>query len=205
MKSPLLIALFGALCMTASVHAQPPGWHGHPSQQGSHPVAGPAEQATNTLRQGIDKMQEFLGQEETPNKLQTAAFLDRDIAPYFDFDYMAKWIAGPAYQRMGDKAKEALAAKVESRFLGTLAKQLGSYKGQKIRILRPRKGSRGSINVRTAVLRPGSYPAKLEFRMYQSSDGWKVYDVSANGRSVSSYYRQQFRRSMESRGDRARR
>lgn len=196
MKSHLLLALLGALCLTTGVQAQPPGWYGHPTQQRGHPVAGPTEQAANTLRQGIDKMQEFLGQKETPNKLQTAAFLDREIAPYFDFDYMARWIAGPAYGRMDDKAKEALSAKVEASFLGILAKQLGSYEGQRMRILRPRRGSRGSVNVRAAIPRPGSYPAKLEFRMYRSADGWRVYDISANGRSVSAYYRKHFRQSM---------
>lgn len=195
MKSRLMLALLGALCVTTSIHAQPVGWYGHPAQQGARPVAGPAAQAAYTLSQGIDKMQEFLGQEETPNRLQTAAFLDREIAPYFDFDYMAQWIAGPAYGRMDDKAKEALAAKVEASFLGTLAKHLASYEGQQLRLQRPRRGSRGSVNVRVAVLRPGSYPGKLEFRMYQSADGWKVYDVSANGRSVSAYYRQHFQRS----------
>lgn len=201
MKFRLMLALVSALFVTTSIHAQPPGWYRHPAGQHVQPGAGPAEQASATLRQGIDKMQEFLGQEEEPNRLQTAAFLDREIAPYFDFDYMAQWVAGPAYARMDGKAKEALAAKLEASFLGTLAKQLASYEGQRLRLLKPRRGSRGSVNVRVAVLRPGSYPGKLEFRMYQSTDGWKVYDVYANGRSVSSYYRQQFRRSAPSRAD----
>jgi len=116
MKIRLMLALLSALFVTTSIHAQPPGWYGHPAGPRAQPGAGPAKQAAETLRQGIDKMQEFLGQEEKPNRLQTAAFLDREIAPYFDFDYMAQWVAGPAYARMDDKAKEALAAKVEASF-----------------------------------------------------------------------------------------
>lgn len=205
MKSHLYLALFGALCFAGSAYAQPPGWYGHPPRQDTHPVAGPAEQAAATLRQGLDAMREFLDQEDTPNKLQTAAFLDREIAPYFDFDYMARWIAGPAYGRMDDEAKEALAAKVEASFLGTLAKQLGGYKNRKVRILRPHRGPRNSVNVRAEILQPGTRPAKLGFRMYQSDDGWKVYDVSANGRSVSTYYRNHFRQSIAPRTPIARR
>jgi hypothetical protein len=31
--------------------------------------------------------------------------------------------------------------------------------------------------------------------MYRAEDGWKVYDVMANGRSAVAYYRQQTKRS----------
>jgi phospholipid transport system substrate-binding protein len=154
----------------------------------------PTLQATATLKAGIDKLLEFMGQDEAPNKLQVAAFLDREIAPYFDFDYMARWVAGPAYGRMSDAQKEAMAARLEEGFLTALGGQLASYKGQQVRMLRPRKGARGSVSVNVGILRPGGYPSKMEFRMYQSDDGWKVYDVVANGRSAASYYRTRFQR-----------
>jgi hypothetical protein len=44
------------------------------------------------------------------------------------------------------------------------------------------------------VLRPGAYPDKMTFRMYKAADGWKVYDVEANGRSVVAHYRTQMGR-----------
>lgn len=155
----------------------------------------PMVQASNTLKEGMDKLLTFMGQEEVPNKLQLAAFLDKDIAPYFDFDYMAKWVAGPGYGRMSPEQRKALASKLEAGFLGGLSAQLASYKGQQVRILRPRMGPRGAVSVNVGILRPGSYPSKLEFRMYKAEDGWKVYDVVANGRSAAAYYRTQLQRS----------
>ena len=50
------------------------------------------------------------------------------------------------------------------------------------------------MSVSVGILRPSSYPSKLDFRMYRSDDGWKVYDVVANGRSASAYYRMQLNR-----------
>jgi phospholipid transport system substrate-binding protein len=123
-----------------------------------------------------------------------AAFLDKEIAPYFDFDYMAKWVAGPGYARMNPEQRKALASRLEASFLGGLSAQLASYEGQQVRILRPRMGPRGAVVVNVGILRPGAYPAKMQFRMYKAPSGWKVYDVVANGRSVSSYYRVQFQR-----------
>lgn len=158
-------------------------------------AADPMLQASNVLKEGIDKLMAYLGQEESPNKLQVAAFLDRDIAPYFDFPYMAQWVAGPAYAGMSGDERSALAARLESSFLSALTGYMADYKGQGVRLLRPKMGPRGSVDVNVAILRPGSYPSKMKFRMYKSEDGWKVYDVVANSRSAAAYYRVRFQRS----------
>ena len=155
---------------------------------------GPVAEASATLKEGMDKLLAYLAQKEVPNKLQVAAFLDREIAPYFDFDYMAQWVAGPTFQSMSEKDKQALAAHLESEFLGTLASHLMQYDGQQIRMLPPRMGPRGAVSVNVAVMRPGTPPTKLEFRMYESDTGWRVYDVSADGQSAAAYYRVQFQR-----------
>lgn len=173
-----------------SAPAQPQAAAAMQAQLAQNPMA----QASITLKEGIDKMVDFMGQEKSPNKLQVAAFLDREIAPYFDFEYMAKWVAGPTYNRMSPEQKAAMAARLEERFLSALGGQLASYDGQQVRMLRPRMGPRGAVSVNVGILRPGAYPTKMQFRMYRSDDGWKVYDVVANGRSASAYYRTQFRR-----------
>ncbi|NCA68794.1 MAG: ABC transporter substrate-binding protein [Sphingobacteriia bacterium] len=154
---------------------------------------GPAAEASQTLKDGMDRLLGYLTQEEIPNKLQVAAFLDREIAAYFDFDYMARWVAGPAYERLSGADQQALAANLEADFLSTLASQLLRFKDQQIRLLPPRLDPRGAAHVPVAITRPGTYPSKLEFRMYKSETGWRIYDVVADGQSAAAYYRVQFR------------
>lgn len=189
---------------SGTVSAQPaagPGYGGYgpgypqaPNYPRAAPAPRPGDEAVKTLRAGMDKLLAYLAQEETPNKLQAAAFLDREIAPYFDFAYMAQWVAGPGYADMKEADRKALAAKIEAEFLSSLATQLGKYDGQQVRYLRPRPGPSGSVKVPMGVLRPGAYPDKMTFRMYKAADGWKVYDVEANGRSVVAHYRTQMGR-----------
>ena len=196
MKPYFWLSLAVVLGFGGTVQAQP--LPGPRSMYTPYPMASrvnPGAEAAATLREGMDKLLEFLGQEEMPNKLQVAAFLDGTIAPYFDFDYMAKWVAGTRYADMSSEQREALTASVEARFLGTFAGKLAKYKGQKVRFFRPRRGARGAVKVLVGIQRPGNYPSKLEFRMYRSGDGWKVYDVLANGRSAVAFYRQQSKRS----------
>ena len=196
MKRYFWISLAVLLGASGIARAQPlPGYGPMPVPYRVAPQVNPGVEATATLREGMEKLLAFLGKEEKPNKLQVAAFLNATIAPYFDFDYMAKWIAGsPRYAAMSPEQREAVVASLEARFLGTLASKLVQYKDQKVRFLRPRRGARGAVKVAVGILRPGTYPSKLEFRMYKSEDGWKVYDVVANGRSAVAFYRQQSRR-----------
>ena len=197
MKPILWLPAAALLGLAGVAQAQPPqpGYGPPPFRSSPYraaPRADPGTEASAVLREGMDKLLAFLAKDE--NKLQVAAFLDREIAPYFDFEYMARWVAGPRYGRMDPGAREALAAKLEARFLGTLAKRLAGYEGQQVRYFRPRTTRRGAVSVSVGVLQPGTYPAKLDFRMYRGDDGWKIYDVSANGRSASAYYRMQLNR-----------
>lgn len=154
----------------------------------------PTSQAAATLKTGMDKLLQFLAQDELPNQLQVAAFLDREIAPYFDFAYMTRWVAGPAYAGMTADQRQALAAQIESDFLGAMATHLVGYQGQQIRMLAPRVDPRGAVTINVAIVRPGEYPTTLQFRMFASDGNWRVYDVVADGQSAALYYRTQFQR-----------
>jgi phospholipid transport system substrate-binding protein len=199
---PVALLALASGTVSAQTPAQGPfgpgyGYGGYgpsPTHPRIAPAPRPGEEAAKTLRAGMDKLLAYVAQKDAPNKLQAAAFLDRDIAPYFDFAYMAKWVAGPTYAGMSEADRKALAAKIEAEFLSSLATQLGKYEGQQVRYLHPRPGPSGSVKVPVGILRPGAYPDKMTFRMYKGADGWKVYDVEANGRSVVAYYRTQMAR-----------
>lgn len=193
---PLVLMLgLGSTAQAQTPYSYGPGSYGPSAPYGPTSRVNPSAEAAKELREGIDKLLAFADQEDKPNKLQVAAFLDKQIAPYFDFDLMAKWVAGPQYAAMSNEQKEAMAASLEARFLTGLAGKLANYEGQQVRYLRPRMSRRGTVSVSVGILRPGSYPSKLDFRMYKSDDGWKVYDVVANGRSAVAFYRTQANRS----------
>ncbi len=148
------------------------------------------------LKRGLDRLIAFAGQDSRPSKKQVAGFLDQEIAPYFDFAYMARWVAGRTWRSMTPAHRVRLEQRLQRDFLGTLAQRLTSFSGQQVRVLRPRMREGNEVDVAVAVQNPGGYPARLNFRFYRSNDGWKVFDVSANGNSAVAYYRQNFRQMM---------
>ena len=83
--------------------------------------------------------------------------------------------------------------------LTTLAERLTSYENQDVRFYPPRRAGQNEVKVRVAILQAGGYPANLDFRFYRGSEGWKVFDVAANGSSALTFYRQYFSRKLASR------
>jgi len=152
------------------------------------------------LKQGLQRLIAFIGSKERPDSRRIAAFLDQEIAPYFDFDYMARWAGGRLWQEMTPQQRREFEGQLQQRFLGTLAQRLGGYGGQQVRVMRARQGRNNEVTVDVAVMNPGSYPSRLKFRFYPSRDGWRIFDVSANGSSAVMYYRQYFSQKMRRQG-----
>lgn len=161
----------------------------------------PAPSAANpavALRNGMDRLLGFLNGDNPPSADELSAFLNAEIAPFFDFEYMTESAGGRLYERMQAEEQQSLVEKLKTSFLSKMADKLGGYDNQQVRFLPPRGGNDGrTAQVSVAVLNPGSYPARLDFRLYRNGEEeWKVYDVSANGQSAIVHYRQQLMREM---------
>lgn len=202
-KNLLAIACIATLFASA-VTAQPatyraPGMGNAPAMnmpQRQKP-ASDVEQAAAVLRAGLDKLMGFFQAGTPPNQAKISEFLDKQIAPYFDFTYMTRWAAGKIYPRMNPQQRAALEAELRTQFLTTMAQKLSRFNKQTVRYLAPKVGQRGQVELSIAIGNPGGYPARLDFRMYKSPQGWKVYDVSANGSSALVYYRNYFKQKMK--------
>lgn len=190
MKVKLMLTTMVLCVGTSLAHALPimsdMGRPAHSQQQLVNPSV--------ILRQGIDKLLAFLRQSEGPDAARLAFFLDREIAPYFDFAYMARWVAGSSYQGMTPRQRIRMEARLKRMFLGSMTENLADYRNQSVRFMRTRRGRGGEVTVSMGILQPGGYPSKIDFRFYLGRDGWKIFDVSANGNSALVYYRQYFNR-----------
>ena len=185
MKTHVLAVVLILLTTTlTSVNATP---YGATTQAVTPPVL---------LKEGIDKLTGFIKSGNAANRAQAIAFLNAEIAPYFDFAYMTRWSAGPAWRRMGADQRARMQEQLTESFMVTLVQKLTSYTNQQIRYFSPRGQGRDDVRVSAWIMQPNGYPTKLEFRFYLSDRGWKIFDVKAAGNSAVVYYRNQFRDSL---------
>lgn len=207
MKKVVLAGLIAAASFSSAAYAQPyygPGQGYFPGAAPVAPYSYRAPAATRAqqpspaalLKDGMEKMLAFLRRSPRPGSNEIVGFLDSEIAPFFDFAYMARAAAGPVYREMDAAQRSRLEARLKEEFLGTLAMRLFEYDQQEVRYLPPRRVRDDRVTLSVAVDNAGPYPAQIDFRMQRTADGWKVVDVAANGSSALAYYRNYFRRAV---------
>ncbi len=155
-------------------------------------VAG-LEEPARVLRAGVETLTGYLGNNQEVPPAQLRAFLEQEIVPYFDFNRMAFWAAGSVNRHLNPEQRQRLTAMLKERFLQAMAEQLSGYKHSRIQYLRPRGNPRrGNVTLGVRVFGADSYPVQIDFKLYRGNNGWKVYDVVANGVSAVNHYRNEF-------------
>jgi len=192
--------LLAAFLLAGTVHAAPYYGPGPAPFMRGPVMPPPTADPALALRSGVDKLIAFLDTDEPPPTEVLAAFLDSEIAPYFDFEYMAEAAGGRLYESLDEARQQALVASIRRSFLGKMAEKLVAYDRQQIRFLPPRGNSDGrTAQVSAMIVNPGRYPGRLDFRLYRADNQWRVYDVAANGQSAIVHYRRQLMRQEQQR------
>lgn len=157
----------------------------------------PAREATpdELLEQGIQRTMDFMRQSGGGADLgEILNFIDREIAVYFDFNYMARLAAGPLVREVSDEQLSLVTQRLREMFLSALAQQLASYAftHHKVTFYPAIRDSRSNdVTVTARITHPRGYPVKVTFRFHATPNGWRVYDVAANNSSAVMFYRRQ--------------
>lgn len=119
--------------------------------------------------------------------------VEAKILPNFDFDRMTQLAVGKYWPRATAQQKQGLVAEFRNLLVRTYSTSLTSYTSQTVEFkpltLKPEDRD---VTVRTEIRQPGGQPIPVDYRMYKSAFGWKVYDVSIEGVSLITNYRASF-------------
>ena len=187
--------VLAAAFVLVSIHAFAQSGYGPADpfyDRGYAPVPATPDQV---VRSGIDRLSGFLAGAEDPSPNAIRAFLEREIAPSFDFAYMSRWAAGPMYRRLSAEERARMSDVLKDLFLAALAKNLGTYARPvpRVDVYPARASSDGNqAVVHARVVGAGGMFTRLNFRFYWDERGWRIFDVSANGASAVAYYRTYF-------------
>lgn len=192
-----LVMMVFALCAPSTLAQQDPGRDAANVQASNNYFPDPYYVATpdQLIRQGLDRLVGFMMGSPNADEQNVREFVGLEIAQYFDFDYMARWAAGPLYHRLNPRQRTAMTAKLKGMFLDALSRNLGALERPLPRVdVFPARPGRTTSEARVyaRVISEQGPPARLEFRFYWSAQGWKVYDAVANGASAVAFYRGYF-------------
>ena len=170
------------------------GGYGAPPAQWNQNQREEQDTPATLLREGVEKLTQLL--EGRPNRAALMSYVDSEVAPWFDFEYMAAWAAGRRFQFMDEAQQDQLMSRIKQSFLEKMVQKLSRYGSQRAEFLPAQYDGPGQVTLPVSIENPGSYPSHLEFHMRQTNKGWRVIDVSANGMSALLHYRQMFNEMM---------
>ena len=140
------------------------------------------------LQNGITSLTQKLKQ--GGSQAEIMAFLHQAIAPYFDFEYMARLSAGPYWNALSEAQRQTFEEQFQRTFFQALARQVANVGNPQIQFYPVRPGTApNEVTVSARILQPQGMPILMDFRFYHSDQGWKVFDVVADGSSAVLYYR----------------
>lgn len=185
------VALLLLMLLPLGLQAQP-GYYPQAPQYQQRDESGLARPAM-VLRRGIETLTGYLDNHQGVAPEQLRLFLEREITPYFDFQRMAYWAGGSLNRYFTAPQRERFEQLLRMRFLDAMLAQLTGFQHTRLQYLRPRGNmAAGDVTLGVQVFSDNSYPVQLDFRLYRGADGWKVYDVVANGNSAVAHYRNEF-------------
>jgi phospholipid transport system substrate-binding protein len=127
------------------------------------------------------------------DKNRIYALVSDIVLPNFDFRRMAAWALGRYWRNATPEQQERFTVEFRQMLVRTYGSTLLDYSDEKInyRPLNPEQGAK-DVTVNTEIEQAGGPTIQINYSMYLSEDGWKVYDVSINGVSLVTNYRTSF-------------
>jgi phospholipid transport system substrate-binding protein len=127
------------------------------------------------------------------DKNRIYALVSDIVLPNFDFRRMAAWALGRYWRNATPEQQERFTVEFRQMLVRTYGSTLLDYSDEKInyRLLNPEQGAK-DVTVNTEIEQAGGPTIQINYSMYLSEDGWKVYDVSINGVSLVTNYRTSF-------------
>ncbi|MBI3187129.1 MAG: ABC transporter substrate-binding protein [Gammaproteobacteria bacterium] len=120
--------------------------------------------------------------------------VDDIILPHLDFVAMSKLALGKNWNQATPDQQTRFTEAFKSMLIRTYSKSLTEYAGQKIEFLpyRPADASKMTTEVSSRILQANGPAIPIDYRLRLKDDAWKVFDITIDGISLVTNYRNSF-------------
>jgi phospholipid transport system substrate-binding protein len=115
--------------------------------------------------------------------------VDRLLAPRFDMEYAARLVLGAHWRSARPDQRQQFAVALYLRLLRTYAGAVAGWTADRVRLLPLSSDPTAlQVTVRTQVTNSGGANVPVDFRLRQTAEGWKIFDVIVDGVSYVRIY-----------------
>lgn len=119
------------------------------------------------------------------------ALIEQRLVPLIDFGITARHVLGRHWRTATPDQRTAFAGEFKRLLIRSYAAALADYQGQEMRFVSERvDGRRAEVGSR--LHQSGKLALNIDYRLYLTERGWRVYDLSVEGISLVMTYRNSF-------------
>lgn len=147
-----------------------------------------------TLRSAMDEMLKVLqtsAAKGTPEYQQERAQLEKIIRSIFDFEELSARAVGLHWKRFTQEQKKDFSQAFADLLGAKYLDRIQAYNNEQIIIGDMRTSARGNVEIASEVVQQDKR-IPIAYRMTETPQGWRVYDVIVEGVSLVKNYRTQF-------------
>ena len=135
------------------------------------------------------------------NSAKVLQLVEAKVLPHFDFNRMTQLVIGKHWPRATPQQKQALVAEFRTLLVRTYSASLTAFSNQTVEF-KPltMKPDATDVTVRSEIRQPGGQPIPIDYSMYKTDFGWKVYDVTIDSVSLVTNYRASFSNTIRQQG-----
>lgn len=128
------------------------------------------------------------------SQTKMAELIEQKVSPHFDFERMTRLAVGRSWRQASDEQKKMLIEQFHSLLVRSYSTAYSAYRSIVIEVkpVRMQPGE-DDVQVKSEIKLPGGAPpVNVDYSMYKTDSGWKIYDVVVDGVSLVTTYRSTF-------------
>jgi phospholipid transport system substrate-binding protein len=115
--------------------------------------------------------------------------IDRLLSPHFDIEYAGRLVLGAHWRAASPEQRQLFAAALFHRLIRTYAGAVADWTPDRFKVLPLRADPEAlQVTVHTRVTSDRGALIPVDFRMRQTAEGWKLFDVTVDGVSYVRIY-----------------
>ena len=154
-------------------------------------LAAPQDAVTQ-LKGNIQQVQAIISKDNGSNTAQLRKQAETYAIPFFDFQRMTALAVGQNWKQASAAQKTALTNEFKTLLIRTYSGTMMQYKNAKVTVKDNPKSSGSAYIVASEVNTGSGKPVSMDYTVYPSGNKYLVYNISVEGASLVTVYRNQF-------------
>jgi phospholipid transport system substrate-binding protein len=124
--------------------------------------------------------------------------IEQEVFPLVDFQRASRLILGRHWPKASETQQQRFVEEIKKLLACTYSTAFANYSNQSVEFQQPRwSDDRSDVEIRTSIVQAGSPPIPVNYRLKNTDNAWRLYDLTVEGISLVANYRSTFSQQLQ--------